>query len=617
MTRIEKNCQRLPLGFLTQYPHCVVGGQTLQSSSGLKRAVFPATFPFTATDISIFLATDKLPQAIVFGFDKVADLVERKMKWRQEADKRVLAIKKSRNDMNTIKDFFNKLVLEQNGKVMPNDLLSLMKHVSKDPDKFFDGSCNWYYSGQLTHLKLADLTMIATARGRKMDRLEIIPIQEKEKWSVDLPAMASVTPYRGESIHQVVSSKEYVGIRTKHSCTLFKLNLDFGRLEGERCYETSSKQNLVSLDLDPYSSGECCTLDVDGKLTFQGSTGHSDSLVLKPHCEVERMNNWGLVRFGTEPQSLFVSNSYCVRLFDLRMDLSSNSAWCCKKNSNILEMCGTISALVQSMISPHTIYLGTTHQTFLIDVRVDRPSATIERWTHMMSSPPLYSSVVPDDGGELLVLANQQPAEVEAIYNNKSGTSIPRMLPSLRDCTRKSIAAGRNLDQSTQQRLKMSVTGLTCLKNKNRSGSTVFFQTSAGDIFTQQLKDPSDTALSMEEFDFDSVPVRRPHCEETRVSDLVDMKHVLDSLKIVDNTPLPVKGDETVTGLWQRTRKDMSEYHDILSPDILAVWYVKEDEDWRVPSKRTRRRARRRVRSVDTSPGWGRKVEEWLKKTDM
>jgi hypothetical protein len=142
----------------------------------------------------------------------------------------------------------------------------------------------------------------------------------------------------------------------------------------------------------------------------------------------------------------------------------------------------------------------TSHHVFLYDIRAE--SKPLQRWTHLLSSTPLYGcTVVSGVGEELVCLGNQEPAEIVTFLNSCKGkvpySQIPPFaIPNLRDALYSAHKHGLWLDPLTQQRCKLSLTGLVWLP-PHASKLTLLSQTSAGDVFSHILK-PRDFLRSNE-----------------------------------------------------------------------------------------------------------------------
>lgn len=158
---------------------------------------------------------------------------------------------------------------------------------------------------------------------------------------------------------------------------------------------------------------------------------------------------------------------------------------------NILEHCETISLVFQSCILPHALYMCTSHHVLLYDIRAGLKP--LQRWTHLLCSPPLYGCTVsPSSGEELVCIGNQEPGEIVTLLNSWNGNIPyshvpPFALPNLHDALHSAHKHGLWLDPFTQHRVQLSLTGLVWLP-PHASKLTLLSQTAAGDVFSHILK---------------------------------------------------------------------------------------------------------------------------------
>lgn len=164
---------------------------------------------------------------------------------------------------------------------------------------------------------------------------------------------------------------------------------------------------------------------------------------------------------------------------------------CPKKVPKILEHCEDISLVFQSCTLQHALYVCTSHHVLLYDIRaISKP---LQRWTHLLCSTPLYGcTVAPSSEEELVCIGNQEPGEIVTLLNGWYGDvphcQVPTFaIPNLHDALYCAHRHGLWLDPITQQRCKLSLTGLVWLPPR-ASKLTLLSQTSAGDVFSHILK---------------------------------------------------------------------------------------------------------------------------------
>jgi hypothetical protein len=109
--------------------------------------------------------------------------------------------------------------------------------------------------------------------------------------------------------------------------------------------------------------------------------------------------------------------------------------------------------------------------------------------------------VAPSSGEELICVGNQEPGEIVTLLNSWEGnvpySQVPPFaIPNLHDALYSAHKHGLWLDPFTQQRCKLSLTGLVWLPPHD-SKLTLLSQTSAGDVFSHILK-PRDFFRSSE-----------------------------------------------------------------------------------------------------------------------
>ncbi|XP_063235522.1 uncharacterized protein LOC134538281 [Bacillus rossius redtenbacheri] len=606
MTRLEENRFRsVSERLLLYYPHYIVAGNKL-----CKDVSTYVDEDVTKSQLKLLLEGVSPPSELAKGVDPVTELVVRKQRWRDELENKFGILRRNRRDVAETLDCFNKFATHgKTGTLMSERRVKLVKHVSKDPDLKFDGCCNWYYcGGQLNHFEIDGRIILTSAQGNKYDSLYFIPLKNG---LADLAAAACVSPVKKETIFQVVSSKHgYTVARSRNHINLYKVEIEQDVIVGNKCFTAVSKEPFVSVDLSRKSYDQICSVHMDNNLSiWDVATQSKISHHVPYHCSPVADEKWSAAVFGDSPHMLFFSDRSCVRRFDLRQGLSEHvSCWCVQdsKHAGMLR-CESVFSVVPSARHASRLHVGTTHHLLTLDVRNNHSAACSEFWTHMLRSPPLYGCCT---GGEreALVMASQDSSEVQVFSD---GSLSPAMLESFSDYLRRSNCFGHNLRPDTQQRFRLSISGVTCVTNDALESPMVLVQTAAGDIFQHELLGRTDFPTA-DSSDTDGRLSSR--CTDTlQFSSTLEMNHLHEALKVHCDDINLERNDQPVRSIisrfpWMKSKRKLLSYRDLLVSSILDTWDIDAMEEW----KNVGRKKRRRPFEYDIPPSFYKKAKQLL-----
>ncbi|XP_021933648.1 uncharacterized protein LOC110836599 isoform X2 [Zootermopsis nevadensis] len=513
-------------------------------------------------------------------------------------------------------------LISSNRKVhtVSHDAAYYVKLIARNPDEEFDGTYNWYYGGGcLDQLEVDGQVLLLTTKGKKKDQLCVVPLEVKNYWQASLPAASSVQPISGHTIHQLCGlyrqDKGFIGIRLRNVCQLYSLKPS---LSLESIHKATSKHPFTGLDMSHHSPGTYCTVTTNRSVQ-EWDLNAWNCVTSQVTTEKHLADKWCSVSYCTDPHMIRMTDRCCSYFLDKRNIRKSSLLLCPKKVPNILEHCEDISLVFQSCILPHALYVCTSHHVLLYDIRSG--SKPLQRWTHLLCSTPLYGcTVAPSSGKELVCIGNQEPGEIVTFLNTWEGKVPycqvpPFAIPNLHDALYSAHKYGLWLDPFTQQRCKLSLTGLVWLPPQ-ASKLTLLSQTSAGDVFSHILK-PREFLGSSEIKEHsrsmgDSTnqnnnlnsgsEIMKDYLKKTEFRCMVnweqqllkkkasailkltrrkEMEHIYGRLQSCEykqhhGRKRKIRGGNK----WKMSKKVMESCIDVLAPRMLGVWGIEEEPEW-------------------------------------
>ncbi|KAK9506285.1 hypothetical protein O3M35_008248 [Rhynocoris fuscipes] len=578
--------------FLAVYPHSSAPGHTLHlnidSELNDGDAIYNAsnlfkTFPFTASYPVPVYPPSRIKRSAINGLDPCLDLVKRKKNWESSKD-----ILLNFCDQSMVKDFSSGDELEEvtRVKVHPN-VYKLSEHLKNDPDRHFNASYNWYFSGSnIDIIKVGDRKYL-TRPNVSCEELLLSPlILQNSQWKPDNSSSEELKFNLKSSMpYQVDVVKNFVLIREKCKCSYVTV-----KEKGDNLFvvpisdiSTADDNPIICAGINKDNCNEFCILSPNEELTiWNASTSSALSKINLNLRETYSTDSWGYFYY-TGPDTILYVNRQTVNLIDLRGKNPSTESLKWPIN-NLVDICEEITCCNSG--SRNINYIGTNHHLLSLDIR----QGWTQRWTHGITSSPSILKVMQRNFEDFIFLGSQRSDSVVFIQNDfevsTSGVSRihPYTLPSLRESLHIARYNGLCLDHLPTSRFTMSLTGLCCLEDRYIN---VIRCTSVGDIFWQKLESsdgtrssvkldlPADDIKKLEEFEL--------KCEEAYLSTdnkchvtSIQNTNVLINYLFTSSHPTDDSKNsaEYNNDLKLPHCKGLKDYCDYMAPILLEPWNI-------------------------------------------
>lgn len=447
---------------------------------------------------------------------------------------------------------------------MRTDTWKLMKFALTDPDPYFFGHYNWYYTGGTLHSVCNEngYFLLFVERGKKSN-LCVAPLKSDGSWKIDNNCIIRATPNDGKEIFQVLgkNNSPLIGVRQKNACTVFSSLQHDNSLQ--KCFETTSEIPFTSFDIS-LTRNELCTINCNFVLSFWDLSEKNNPVFSPFSSDNTPHDKWHSLWYSkSSPFDLVVATRSSLRWYDRRNSCLANSMElsCISGVEN-----EEISVHFESQCYSNAIYIGTNVSLLLMDARM--LETPVHRWSHRMTHPPLYSAVVsPSNGKEVACIANHYPGDAVLAFSTPDYSYPLVELPSNIESLLIHQARGQFLDPSLKPRLAPALSGVAAVSTPGSLDTSVFTQIHTSEVFSHSL------FHSDEEADFSCLKAGK---ETLHASERWDMSKMYESLsninqKSVNYTTIP-SSSGTTKQEWQWDIKDLKKYKDALSTILLEEW---------------------------------------------
>ncbi|XP_034935780.1 uncharacterized protein TAF1C-like [Chelonus insularis] len=472
--------------------------------------------------------------------------------------------------------------------ILPRYLADLSDIIQMDPDPLFQGEYNWYYTGgSLTGLTLNNQFILIFPY---MNELVTMPLSYGNNfiWKPDYKNASKLS--LDNTVYELrykTSSTCQILARLKNECTLLSLSENNGKLQLIPFDTKSSTIPFISADLPPNDSNQYCTLDANQTMEVCDIT--TGKVISKGDIKLNQKldDNWGSVKYNLlNPDLLIYTNRCCLYYFDTRAEMDGPVLSMCPKS--YLEHCERISLQLFSTRESR-LYLGTSHSILLCDDRT--PTECVhQKWTHQLKSTPLQGSVADYGDQEIVLMSGQVCTDKSVIINSWNDYPhsyyLPKVPPSISDTLKKCQSLGKCLDPLLTPRFQLSTAGVH-LKVTEDNNAFIFSQNSIGDIFYQCIThDKNSERMPF----YNSQAQYALNCWERQIllqDDpllpfvLCDRVNMEDALNTFSNAELKYsikpKEESYVPEYWRQPLEKLKSYVDLLAPELLAVWEMKDE----------------------------------------
>lgn len=518
--------------------------------------------------------------------DPLIQLVKEKQKYQRE-----LNLMKSRHERNKkIKAF--KMAFDMG--YYSQNVVEFMEKLDQDPDKFFNGRYDYYYTGgTMDIIRQPYFDYLFYATGENMDQIEFQRITTKNKLKKSFEVNLSDGGTIFEVIPASIASNNFA-VRQRFKNSIYSYQATNKERSIEKVCEFQSKTPLISSAFDPYNNTTFCDLSVAGE--FRSWDIKSNKVILNEIISPIKIENklscrgqWGALK-NVERDVFLHCERKQINLIDLRKD--------CRTEMNIfnfqesVSVCEEMSCITKSKINPNLMYIGTYHKLFGIDHRFVKKDNfemnSIIRWVHQLKSPPLMIKTDNNDQEEeIILIASPLVGDSKICVTSKNDRlqHISKYLPhkpySIRDSFDEAQIRGFCIDpySNIKKRTRLCNMGISLICKEDRN--LIYTQNSAGDVHRQFFGDKvnleyGDVSLLMDKW---RIETKYETTIQGCATEILNMKSMLIPMMqrtITNKEAESFEGIETVKPRhrprWKRPVNELHRYKDALASDMLSIW---------------------------------------------
>lgn len=482
-------------------------------------------------------------------------------------------------------------------------LKRVIELVEQDPDPYFFGSYNWYYTGgNLEILPLADdINIMMNITGPNFNQMNF-SVLNVDEGTVELESLHHST--EKQAVFEVFKSNNnrYVALRQKNFFKIICIDTDYSK--------ESLKTKQFFSDI-PFISG-----------TFQGRSHFMSidmfrrvqrfDLATERGAGIRKMprasNNNYWCQLKSYRHRLFFADTKSIEIFDNRLFTKRDTRGLKVNLGKMMESCEDITCL-QMCNNENNFQVATSHHLFTFDIRKCSGAASqLTRSTHQFKTPPLIMSSLCESRSRsstesFLAVAGSWADDVSLCRMTRNHavrtverTPLRKILTinnSYEKLRERGLLHDTKMDlTSAKDRAKRVTTGLRLYNHD--SELYLFTQNCYGELFYQNVNAQSPDFYEEPEFTDRHVNEWRNMLQisggEDRSSQLVASTVTnFNSIQNVLKYNLPMANEEdqlddekTYIPKWRRSVEQLSQYKDILATDLLSVWSIrtlKSDED--------------------------------------
>ncbi|KYN08064.1 PREDICTED: uncharacterized protein LOC108776494 [Cyphomyrmex costatus] len=621
--RAENNLLRkLNSAFLKNYPHHVMPGYNLnrspcnetwdeESAQGLYQE-----FPYNCDLPKPLLPPAKLSRTVLSEEDPALQLLTLKNHLKDDTNRLMNYYERHKNEFEKLHK--KKIKWKSNTANVPKYIANLAELLDMEPDPYFEGTYNWYYTGGcLNYVELNNWDVLLFPFMGDLVAAHTISMEDFT-WKPLLQNSAKCKLHG--LLYEIRQCKltdtcKILG-RHKDQCTLYTLSNSENHLLLNEIHTQASKVPYVSADLSLTNINYHCTLNAERMLYLWdiNKPNYISNGSLVQDNATHTHDAWGCIRFQeTDPNVLIYVNRCCLHYLDTRTTLDRACLTLCPKFN--LENCESLSIEVPSK---HNCcrYLGTYHSFLMCDNRSPKQCVR-QKWTHQFKDTPLLAAVTNNDDKEIIILSTQKAGENAIILNTwmneeeSHSFNLPFTPPYIAETLNESQMQGMCLNPYLQSRFELCNVGSALVTNAKKAGVSFFVQNSIGDIFYQ--------CITHEDVLDKYSPINNKACYVLDVwekalsaqaeplvplsfTDKCSMQYIYENFT---NNKFSYRSRSTKENTnddfeptWKQSLAALGSYIDLLAPELLSVWEIREE----VPVPRT---------------GSNQKVLNWLESSTL
>lgn len=404
-----------------------------------------------------------------------------------------------------------------------------MELTAKDPDPYFFGSYNWYYTGGvLETASIVDEDFLFYVSGEKLNVFskwsgfvffifansiiflfafftDSAALIANKNHRLQLEHLDSTNQIICDTIYEIIKSHDnyFVAARQKHHFAVFCLQDNLAQ------HDFQCERNI------PFMSGafnQHHFYTIDANRVIQRHDLRADRESGRMHLKLPKNHNhW--CQLKSYNNQLIYADSDQIKLYDTRLFAKKSSLCMRMAIDSVAEKCEEITSIC-SDADENNFYVATTHNLFAFDIRYGMESCNqLTRYTHQMKTPPLMldasgggaTGYAPNE--RLITMAGTYADDISIVQHTKAvnekirSHNIPQTPLGLTDVAH----------QLRENGLHSQADNLTSNKNRFvnigtrlvRIDSNLFLlsEKSSGEIFYQEITSETERLQERVEFD--------------------------------------------------------------------------------------------------------------------
>lgn len=599
--RAENNLvNKWSTAFSKNYPHHAMPGYNLNKSSCVETwneedviGLFQE-FPYSCDLPRPLLPPTRLPRTVLCEEDPALQLLTLKTQLNDDTNRIMKHYNKHKKEFDETPK--KKIKWSRGGDgyntKIPKYIADIAELIEIDPDPYFpiNATYNWYYTGgTLNFVQLNDWDVLLFPFMGDLVAANVVSMKDSVwKPLLQTSAKCKLHGLLYETRQSKINNTCRILGRHKSQCALYMLGNSENRLMLDEIHHQASKIPYVSADLSLTDLNLHCTLNAERILSLWDINKMN---YVSSGCILKNGNtpdDWGSIKFQEmDPNVLIYTDRCCLHYIDIRTVLDRPCLTLCPKCN--LENCESLSV---EAASKHRScrYLGTYHSFLMCDNRSPKQCVR-QKWTHQFKSTPLLATVTSNNDKEIIVLSSQTVGENVIILNtwlneeDSHSYNLPFTPPSIAETLNESQVQGMCLNPYLRSRFELCNAGSTLVTSTR--GVFHFLQNSIGDIFYQCITHESSLdkyspangkacyALNMWE---KALTARGEPLVPLTLTDKCNMQHIHENFT---NRRLRLKfsgeNAEDFEPTWKQSLAMLGSYIDLLAPELLAVWDVREE----------------------------------------
>lgn len=390
----------------------------------------------------------------------------------------------------------------------------------------------------------------------------------------------------GNNILETICSIEnIVVLRTKYKIFILKLLNSNNMVEFDQIQLMESEFPFTSISFDKYHKNILYVTSLNCKLTIVNLDRLTGRSVKLKYNIPSLVDNWNTVVSSDRTIYTHVTRN-SVAIYDKRTN-SATKVWNSLREITDEIGCNDISVANQPE-GTSSLYFGTDHHLFLMDIRFIKKFTPVQRWTHGMQCIPAYMTTCHFEFNKELICLSSQWCEDTCVVVNYTDhmtreTEIravllpyrpPSILNSLHEARQQSLCL--DLYNPIDGRLSTALTGSIVFEQGENY--IILMQNSLGDI-TSHILFPE----HMETFiDDTSVQKLNEWCKgykiEKKKFEITSMEDISDTWKCLKKVPDYYKFAESKLSEQKFDEKEINESFENkeLDSGLLDVWSFNE-----------------------------------------